>query len=64
MTAFSREKGKRKCYVQDRVEESEEEVLRMLMEKNAYFYICGSAAMARDVAARLGACLRARKGWG
>ncbi len=64
VTAFSREQGKRKFYVQDRVEEREEEVIRMLMENNAYFYICGSAAMARDVAARLGTCLRARKGWG
>lgn len=62
VTAFSRT-GEKKCYVQDRVEERDEEVARLLLEENAYFYICGSAAMARDVAARLGSCLRRRRGW-
>ena len=62
VTAFSRASQK-KCYVQDRVEERDEEVVRLILEENAYFYICGSATMARDVAARLGACLRKRKGW-
>ena len=38
-------------------------VARLLLEENAYFYICGSAAMARDVALRLGECLRRGKGW-
>jgi NADPH-ferrihemoprotein reductase len=61
-TAFSRTSEK-KCYVQDRVEERDEEVVRLLLEENAYFYICGSAAMARDVATRLGACLMKRQGW-
>ena len=60
--AFSRASEK-KCYVQDRLKERAEEVLRLLLEENAYFYICGSAAMARDVAASLCACLRQRKGW-
>jgi NADPH-ferrihemoprotein reductase len=62
VTAFSRASEK-KCYVQDRVAERDEEVARLLLEENAYFYICGSATMARDVAARLGECLRCRKGW-
>jgi NADPH-ferrihemoprotein reductase len=62
VTAFSRATQK-KCYVQDRVEEKDEEVIRLLLEGNAYLYICGSAAMARDVAARLGACLMKRRGW-
>ncbi|KUJ24516.1 riboflavin synthase domain-like protein [Mollisia scopiformis] len=61
VTAFSRA-GERKVYVQDRVEERDEEVVSLL-EQNAYFYICGSAAMARDVTARLGKCLMKRKGW-
>ncbi|CZR67340.1 related to NADPH-cytochrome P450 reductase (CprA) [Phialocephala subalpina] len=63
VTAFSRTE-ERKVYVQDRVEERDEEVVRLLLEQNAYFYICGSAAMARDVTTRLGQCLRRRKGWG
>jgi NADPH-ferrihemoprotein reductase len=63
VTAFSRTE-ERKVYVQDRVEERDEEVVRLLLEQNAYFYICGSAAMARDVTTRLGHCLRRRKGWG
>lgn len=62
VTAFSRTSEK-KCYVQDRVEERDEEIVRLLLEQNAYFYICGSAAMARDVAARLGVCLMKRRGW-
>jgi NADPH-ferrihemoprotein reductase len=37
--------------------------VKLLLEQNAYFYICGSAGMARDVAARLGECLRRRVGW-
>ncbi|KFZ02877.1 hypothetical protein V502_11426 [Pseudogymnoascus sp. VKM F-4520 (FW-2644)] len=52
VTAFSRSSEK-KCYVQDRVQERDEEVAKLLLEENAYFYICGSAAMARDVAVRL-----------
>jgi len=63
VTAFSRTGGK-KVYVQDRVEEREEEVVRMLLEENAYFYICGSAGMARDVAARLADVMKKRMGWG
>jgi NADPH-ferrihemoprotein reductase len=66
VTAFSRtEKNSKggKCYVQDRIEEREEEVIMLLMEQSSYFYICGSAGMARDVAARLGECMMKRLGW-
>ncbi|KAH6718218.1 hypothetical protein BKA61DRAFT_545277 [Leptodontidium sp. MPI-SDFR-AT-0119] len=66
MTAFSRTergKGGGKMYVQDRLEEREEEVVRLLVEEGAYFYICGSASMARDVAGRLGECLRRSLDW-
>ncbi|PMD38570.1 riboflavin synthase domain-like protein [Hyaloscypha variabilis F] len=62
VTAFSREGGKK--YVQDRVEEREEEVCRLLGEENAYFYVCGSAAMARDVKARVEGVIGRRRGWG
>jgi NADPH-ferrihemoprotein reductase len=62
VTAFSRA-GDRKFYVQDRVEEMREEVVRLLVEQNAYLYVCGSAKMARDVGERLGVCLRLRMGW-
>jgi NADPH-ferrihemoprotein reductase len=66
VTAFSRaEKNSKggKCYVQDRIEERDEAVIRLLMESNTCLYICGSASMARDVAARLGECIRKRLGW-
>lgn len=67
VTAFSRteksESGGR-MYVQDRVREHEKEVLRLLVEENAYFYVCGSADMARDLAKVVGDCLQRRMGWG
>lgn len=66
VTAFSRSEQNRsggRAYVQDKVEENDERMIELLMEHNAYLYICGSAAMARDVAARLGKCMRERRGW-
>nr|BAG85333.1 NADPH-cytochrome P450 reductase [Phaeosphaeria sp. L487] len=52
-TAFSRD-GPKKVYVQNHLEEHGEEVNRLL-EKKAYFYVCGDAAhMARDVNTLLG----------
>ena len=48
ITAFSRE-GPKKVYVQHRLKENAEEV-NTLLEKKAYFYVCGDAAnMAREV---------------
>jgi NADPH-ferrihemoprotein reductase len=52
-TAFSRD-GPQKVYVQHKLEESGEEVNRLL-EQKAYFYVCGDAAhMAREVNTLLG----------
>ncbi len=67
VTAFSRtEKNESggKMYVQDRVRAHEEEVMRLLVEENAYFYVCGSANMARDLASVVGDCLMRKMGWG
>lgn len=66
VTAFSRTERSPsggRMYVQDRLEERAEEVGRLLVDEGAYFYICGSASMARDVAARLGECLRRSLAW-
>jgi NADPH-ferrihemoprotein reductase len=46
--AFSRDDGKQKVYVQDRVGEHTHQVIAML-ESGASMYICGKASMARDV---------------
>lgn len=51
-------------YVQDRVWEHEEEVVRLLVEENAYFYVCGSANMARALGSVVAGCLQRRMGWG
>jgi NADPH-ferrihemoprotein reductase len=63
VTAFSRAAGE-KVYVQERIEERGEEVVRLLVEEGAYLYICGGAGMARDVAACLGGLVQRRMGWG
>ncbi|KAH7417792.1 NADPH-cytochrome P450 reductase [Cadophora sp. MPI-SDFR-AT-0126] len=66
VTAFSRTNKNMhggKLYVQDRLEERVADIVRLLMEENAYFYICGSASMARDVANRLGECMRRVLAW-
>jgi NADPH-ferrihemoprotein reductase len=65
VTAFSRcgKEGER-GYVQDKLQEREEEIVRLLVEENAYFYICGSAAMARGVKGRVEEGLGRRMGWG
>ncbi len=63
VTAFSRA-SEGKLYVQHRIEEMNEEVVRLLLEQNAYLYSCGSASMARGVAARLGTWMKRRKKWG
>lgn len=63
ITAFSREPAERKWYVQDRIAEVRAQVVKMLTEDDANLYLCGSARMARDVAGRLGDCLRREKDW-
>ncbi|KAH8425615.1 NADPH cytochrome P450 oxidoreductase family protein [Aspergillus melleus] len=61
VTAFSRIGGE-KCYVQDRVRENGNEVVR-LMDEGANFYICGRAGMAREVDEVVGGVMRTAKGW-
>jgi NADPH-ferrihemoprotein reductase len=61
VAAFSRMGPKQ--YVQDVVEKRQDELTGLLIESNAYLYICGSAKMARAVTERLGACLMMRMQW-
>ncbi|KAK3670017.1 NADPH-cytochrome P450 reductase [Recurvomyces mirabilis] len=59
-TAYSREIGKRKVYVQDRLLENAAEIMRLFEEgSGCRMYICGSADMARDVVDTL-AVMRAK----
>ncbi|KAF4857147.1 NADPH--cytochrome P450 reductase [Colletotrichum siamense] len=61
VTAFSRE-GPKKVYVQHRLKERAEEI-NHLLEKKAYFYVCGDAAnMAREVNTVLGQILSEQRG--
>jgi NADPH-ferrihemoprotein reductase len=62
VTAFSRHKGK-KIYVQERILWDSERISGMLMEANANLYICGSAAMARDVTDTISNIIMERNGW-
>jgi NADPH-ferrihemoprotein reductase len=59
VTAYSR--SGEKVYVQQRVREQAAEVAKMIMD-GANVYICGSAAMARDVEVALVECLVPEKG--
>jgi len=61
VTAFSRETSK-KVYVQHRLKERAKEV-NELLEKKAYFYVCGDAAnMAREVNTVLAKILSEERG--
>ncbi|KAH7349269.1 NADPH-cytochrome P450 reductase [Plectosphaerella cucumerina] len=61
VTAFSRE-GAKKVYVQHRLREYATEV-NALLEKKAYFYVCGDAAnMAREVNTFLGQIIAEKRG--
>jgi NADPH-ferrihemoprotein reductase len=61
VTAFSRE-GAKKVYVQHRLRERGKEI-NELLEKKAYFYVCGDAAnMAREVNAVLAQILTENRG--
>ncbi|TPX07343.1 uncharacterized protein E0L32_010765 [Thyridium curvatum] len=61
ITAFSRE-GAKKVYVQHRLKERAEEV-NELLQKKAYFYVCGDAAnMAREVNAVLAQIIAEQRG--
>ncbi|PMD37493.1 putative NADPH-cytochrome P450 reductase [Hyaloscypha variabilis F] len=61
VTAFSRE-GREKVYVQHKVSEYGEKLLRLL-EKGANFYICGRAGMAKEVERTVGEVMKANEGW-
>ncbi|KAF2498068.1 putative NADPH-cytochrome P450 reductase [Lophium mytilinum] len=63
VTAFSRVGGE-KVYVQDRVQQHEEEVVRLLTEEAGNFYVCGRASMAREVGKVVQGAVGRRKGWG
>lgn len=64
VTAFSRLSGEEpKRYVQDRVREIGDDVVR-LMDEGASFYICGRAGMAREVDEVVGGVMKSAKGWG
>ncbi|EME43116.1 hypothetical protein DOTSEDRAFT_72482 [Dothistroma septosporum NZE10] len=62
ITAFSRPDEGAKRYVQDRVREQAEEVCGLITEGEASVYICGSAAMARDVSKVVGEEVQKREG--
>ncbi|OLN89753.1 NADPH-cytochrome P450 reductase 2 [Colletotrichum chlorophyti] len=62
VTAFSRQEGTKKTYVQDRVRELGKEVERLLAD-GASLYMCGRASMAREVGKTLGDVVKAEKGW-
>jgi len=58
VTAFSRVQGQQKVYVQQRVTEFGSEVIDLIQEKGASFYICGRASMAREVGLSLGETMK------
>jgi NADPH-ferrihemoprotein reductase len=64
-TAFSREENKPKMHVQDRLEEHADEVLSLLRDEDrSSIYVCGSAAMAKDVRATLASMWTHQNGGG
>ncbi|KIX94670.1 uncharacterized protein Z520_09716 [Fonsecaea multimorphosa CBS 102226] len=63
ITAFSRVQGQGKVYVQQRVREHGKEVVSLIEENGASFYICGRASMAREVGFSLGETIKEIKGW-
>ncbi|KAF2113151.1 NADPH-cytochrome P450 reductase [Lophiotrema nucula] len=62
VTAFSRQEGAKKVYVQDRVAECSAQVLDML-DAGANMYICGKASMAREVDMKLEEAAMSVKGF-
>ncbi|KXL44864.1 hypothetical protein M433DRAFT_77111 [Acidomyces richmondensis BFW] len=64
VTAFSRpEEDGEKKYVQDRILEESDAICDLLVGQNAYFYICGSAAMARDVSDTISRIIMSGQCW-
>lgn len=62
VAAFSRHEGTPRRYVQDRVSEFGEEVVK-LIDEGASFYTCGRAGMAREVEKAVSAAMQKTKGW-
>ncbi|RAK95134.1 NADPH--cytochrome P450 reductase [Aspergillus ibericus CBS 121593] len=62
VTAFSRQAGTPRQYVQDRIAECGNDVIRLL-DEGANLYICGRAGMARDVEKTVGQAMQQTKGW-
>ncbi|KAJ5810163.1 uncharacterized protein N7503_002381 [Penicillium pulvis] len=62
VAAFSRYEGTPRQYVQDRVSEFGEEVVK-LIDEGASFYICGRAGMAREVEKAVSGTMQKTKGW-
>ncbi|KAJ5626066.1 hypothetical protein N7510_002375 [Penicillium lagena] len=62
ITAFSRQEGLPRQYVQDRVSEFGDDIVR-LIEEGASFYVCGRAAMAREVEKAVGTTMKKAKNW-
>ncbi|KAH0835082.1 hypothetical protein AYO21_09735 [Fonsecaea monophora] len=52
ITAFSRQTPSKKVYVQDKIRQFGAEI-SSLLSKDAHFYVCGDAAMAKDVSSLL-----------
>lgn len=54
-TAFSREDPLKKIYVQDMIRSRADEVKELILNQNAYVYVCGDASrMAKDVSRAIG----------
>ncbi|PYH95396.1 NADPH-cytochrome P450 reductase [Aspergillus ellipticus CBS 707.79] len=62
VTAFSRQPDTPRKYVQDRITECGDAVLRLL-DEGANLYICGRAGMAREVEKTVGQAMQQAKGW-
>ncbi|CAI7581391.1 unnamed protein product [Penicillium pancosmium] len=62
VTAFSRQEGTPRRYVQDRVSEFGDDVVK-LIDEGGSFYVCGRAGMAREVEKAVGETMRKVKGW-
>ena len=66
VTAFSRQEVNSdgsKVYVQDRIEQNFASVSSLVLSTGTYFYICGSADMARNVIKRMAGCFEREMGW-
>ncbi|KAL5365781.1 NADPH-cytochrome P450 reductase [Aspergillus floccosus] len=63
VTAFSREPDQPRVYVQQRIGEAGDDVVRLL-DEGANLYVCGRAAMAREVEGAVGEAMRRARGWG